>query len=487
MQRKTSPALPSADTPTSPTPQSRDHEHPWIARVTVGFFAGIWKLILYVFILGFVVNLLVSLLTSQNNADPSTWVVSKYVDSLREHLLVAGPLIGLLAVVALGADLTKQKWDKDKKKAEGKETAEKAGVAAVSALAKREGTIALDTYDPTLVREITPSDCGVSSDNFVKDVYLKREDGDADDDVTVRNILRGLATHQAGGEGTIGIHIVGPHNMGKSRLVWEALTHLPDLQDWTLIKWLSSEDRPFPIETMKGKRLIVLLDRLEEYAKSAGPRVSPLNKLQAKFSAAKIPLIVLATSDGTDRKVTEKLAPLLSSLKKIELRRIFSDEAERLEADLKQYNETHPPEERIEIHDWDRATPGSIVVGQATREQYEKLSVGARQVLKILKLFNSAGIGNDPVYVTKARVCPVADALFDIPRLRWRAASDELIREKLVIGDLVRPTQERYVSIPSNDVLNIVNDYPLGEKEIMEREDWPLLYQVFRDTRDAGP
>jgi hypothetical protein len=272
---------------------------------------------------------------------------------------------------------------------------------------------------------------------------------------------------------------VGQHNSGKSRLVWEALSHhLPELQAWRFLPWPLSEDRQFPIELMKGQRVVVLVDRLEKYAAAADPRVTRrLNRLSQQFADAKIPLIVIATHRGADRKVPEELDGLLASLETIELPPISPEQAEKLEADLQRRG--------MRAHTFDEITPGSIVEGRATEADYEHLSPDAQQVMKVLRLFASVGISNGDVYVTKDRVRAVANALFDMPHLRWRSATDELIAKDLVEGRLVAPSYDRVISAISDDVLDIVSDYPLGGKDIMEVEDWPLLHEVFKDRHDA--
>jgi hypothetical protein len=475
---------------TSAAPAAR--EHFWVWRMIIGFFAGIWQLIhgvlIYILLLGIGVSLAASWLTSQDNADPSTWRVSQYLSSLGQNLLVAAGVFGLLAFVAFvawRADTTKQMWEQDKRSEMERIRTEEQRLRNVedvesgttTAISKREGSIALDAYGPIQMPTLKPRDCVV---DFVDTAYQER-----DADSQAHEILRAIA-NRAGegesiiGENIVGICVVGHHNSGKSRLLWEALSHhLPELQAWRFLPWPLSEDRQFPIEMMKGQRVVVLVDRLEKYAASADPRVSRrLNRLAQQFADAKIPLIVIATHRGADRKVPEALDGLLASLETIELSPISPEQATKLEADLQRRG--------MRAHTFDGITPGSIVEGRATEADYEHLSPDAQQVMKVLRLFASVGIGNGDAYVTKARVCAVASALFDMPHLRWRSATDELIAKDLVEGSLVAPAYERVISAMSDDVLDIVSDYPLGGKDIMELEDWPLLHEVFKEMHDAA-
>ena len=48
------------------------------------------------------------------------------------------------------------------------------------------------------------------------------------------------------------------------------------------------------------------------------------------------------------------------------------------------------------------------------------------------------------------------------------------------------PSYERVISAKSRDALSSVSDYPLGgEQHNMEMEDWPLLYEVFKQQMDS--
>jgi len=489
MQRETSSAVLVADTSghTVPGPV---RERLWVWSISVGFFARIWKLIqgvlIYIFLLGIGVSLAVSWLTSQDNVDPSTWRMAQYLASMGQNLLVAAGVFGILPFVifvAWRADKTQQKWkqetDEIRAKEQRRRSLEEQETVTIKAMAKREGSIALDAYVPIPMSTLKARDCAV---DFVEIAYQER-----DADIRARGILRELANRAVGGESSkgsigknvVGICVVGPHNSGKSRLVWEALAHLlPELQAWTFLQWPTSEDRPFPIDTMKGQRVIVLLDRLEDYAASLDPRVSRrLSRLQQRFADATIPLIVIATYRGADPKVPKKLDGLLTSLEMIELPPISPEQAKNLEDDLRSRG--------IRWYKFDEVTPGSIVVGPATDVDYGQLPEDARQVLKVLRLFDSAGISNGPVYVTKARACAVASALFDMPHLRWRSATDDLLDKRLVEGRLVPPSYERVIYATSSDVLDLVSDHTFGDKDVMQVEDWPQLYHVLQDTRDA--
>jgi hypothetical protein len=480
-------------------------EPAWLWRTIIAVLARGWKLFhdiaIYVIILGVGVSFAASWLTSQATVDPSTWNVTRYVDSLAQNLLVALSILVLLAAVLFimwRADDTEQRWAKRKAavtqaKQRELETEEVKRVVEATVTASIASP---DFTPPHPIATLQPAECDVIRTDTT---YLERT---ADD--LARNLLRAAAARtqasegisrylgsdrtsrsqtsgETTGRGTSGLFVVGKHNIGKSRLVYEALHTLRELQDWTFVQWPSAPAHPFQVTQMKGKRVVILIDRLEDYAESPDKRITTwLSRLPIDFEREKIPLIVIATArDGNNRKITAKLGSLIGALQLVEVGPITREQAEQLTAELRAKNK--------EAHDCDLSSPGAIINGCAMPEDYEKLSSDdARCILKILRLFDSAGIGTDPVYVTKGRVCAVADSLFDIPRLKWRAACDELIRQDLIESKLLPPSYERVISAKSRDALSSVSDYPLGgEQHNMEMEDWPLLYEVFKQQMDS--
>jgi hypothetical protein len=479
---------------------SAPHREPlWLWRAIIGIFAGLWQFLssvaIYVIVLGIGVSLAVSWLTSQNNADPTTWRVSQYVASLGQNLLVAVGVFGMMASIAFvawRADIINRRWkglrdaerEAQKHQADKIEISETVESSVARATERREISFALDDYDPRPMRDLLPSDCGVAFDD---NTYLPR-----DADTLARNALQAAAAryqssegsmrHQsteiAIGKGSGGIRVLGPHNIGKSRLVWEALHNMPELQEWHFVQWPSAVNHPFPVKSMKGKRVIILVDKLEDYAESSDKgAVRRLNRLPRDFASEKIPFIIIATlRDETNRKVSE-LASLVSSLVPVEVEPITEEQADQLRADLVKIEH--------ELHDWDQVTPGSIITGQVPANIYKQLSQDAQDVLKILRLFDSVGFGAETA-ITRGRVCSVADALFDVPRLRWRTACDELLAQGLIDVQFLLPSYERGILKTSGDTLTIVSDYPLqGDTDIMEIEDWPLLFEVFSDKKDV--
>lgn len=479
-------------------------------------------LAIQVVILGIGVSLAVSWLTSQGNFDPSTWLVSRYLNSLGQHLFVAVGVLGTLGSVAFIASRgtsTEKSWN-DAKKAWEKQLAdwearkaawekriadenaekqrEEKIVAAVKLEAARgsatNSNIAAIGYTKTLLSQLQYTDCDVESKVTT---YIPREA-----DTRASQALLDTAQYPPNERtaGKIGIYVVGQHGIGKSRLVWETLDKMreefkkqDELKKWTFMHYPSPPGRPFPFESIKeGDGVIILVDRLENYASLSDPRAwNWLNHLP-EDAGGKVRLIVVATlRDSYDRKVRERLGPLLSRLDPVEVGGISSDDVQQLEKELLALDRP--------LHEWDGITPGSIIDGSATRETYEHLSVDAQDVLKVLRLLDSAGFGPD-TRITKARVSAVADAVFDRPRLRWRAACDELIKQQLIYLTLIAPSYVRAIVARDRDVLKSVGDYPLNDYPLssedsdieaderalpyMEIEDWPLLYEIFKEKRD---
>jgi hypothetical protein len=344
---------------------------------------------------------------------------------------------------------------------------------------------------------LRPRDCGLSEQDvkiaYLPRVTLAREDRASEDaDLTARRVLSTLAgprdaTGRARGVGgKIGICVVGPRGSGKSRLIWE-LHQQDTLADWTLVVWPRSPQAPYRFGAIEKRRFVILLDQLEEYADAADELASRwLDGAPRDFATAGVALIVIATCRQMTDAVTESLGALCASLETIELGPISEREAQALADNLTNLDRTPYPIDEPPL--W----PGSIVHGReddqrrANSSQTEiPLSEDAMLALKILKLFASAGIGSggDPPYLTKERVCAVADALFDTPRLRWREATDSLLSQRKVQW---AETSERAIFASSDEVLKDVVDYPLyGNNLLMEVEDWPGLFQVFKATSDA--
>jgi hypothetical protein len=466
--------------------------------------AAIWNLLddtgkkLRAAILGAFVAFVISVLKGQSSLDPRTWYVSvsQYLSSLGQNLLVVTGVLAVLIAIAVVARLAYDKrvgWDQsrqaddERRNQANREAKDRQVIESGTAqgFMRAEATIALQDYGIKPLAQLAARDCGVSHEDVV---YQLR-----DSDTRTRQILREVASRGAVADGKTGrsavsgISIVGRHHTGKSRLVWETLSSLrgKELLEWTFVQWPPQATHPFPIELMERQRVVILLDRLEELAQARDPRVvNQLNGLVQLFADKKIPLIIIATCDDVKDSGLRQLAPLLALLEEIDLDVDLTEAQAKAIADYLCAHHEEP-------HDDFDGTPGSIIDGVVTSKEYQRLSVGARHVMKVLKLFASAEIGGGPVYVTKARACAVADAIFDVPRLRWRAATDELIKQgSFVSWQLVPPSYERVVWLTGADAIESVSDYPFGlskedARDWLEIEDWPLLNQVLEETHDA--
>jgi hypothetical protein len=472
--------------------ESSNRKRSRLWQAIVAFFAWIWSLIvklwqgIYGKLIAVLVAVLIAVAQGQNSIDPRNWSVSlQYLSVTRDNLPVDAGVIGavaFLAFVSWRASKLQQKWTaSDDKQARKEAKDEEFRMQAEASMKARLARATDREYDPQPIRDLEPGACGV---DFVDSYYIQRA-ADAKALEALSHLADLARPRDAASRESIGICVLGPHNSGKSRLVWQALQSMKEgpLSTWTFVVWPPSPQERFHVEgeNIGKRRFIILLNKLERYADNTNPRVTRwLNGIRRTFADANVPLIVIATCRQETENLTKNLPMLWDSLDKIDLEPepITRVQADRLRADLQAHGY-----EQYEF-DPDSPWPGSIVHGLVTPDDYHALPKHAQQVLKVLKLFASVGIGTDggAPYVTKARVCAVADALFDTPRLRWRDATDRLLSQRMVEW---APILERAI-FSRGGVLDVV-DYPLrgSTDALMEMEDWPELYQVFKETGDA--
>jgi len=497
-----------------------------LRRRVVELLSKIWRLIsnfLYYFIvLGVGVSLLASFLVQPASSATELGArLSDYLNALYQNLLVAAIVFGALALLVLLtylARLQDDRWTKldDKKKrqeekekeeqkeAKRREEEEQKEVkrreeeeirlkrvldAAREVPIRAEGSIApSDDYESVEVKNLNPEICGVK--RLVGPFYVKRDTDDRVREILTELALQAMGSAQKqarGDDQCLGICLFGQRNMGKSRLVYEALKSVEELADWTVVKWPLRSGPEYPFEAAKdfGMKFVVLLDGLQNAPSLPDVRalkpIQALNNLPSKLAG--IPFIIVATCrDGGDRmRVENSLAPLLARLEKIELvEGISYEQADELAEKLKASG--------FEPQPFDNETPGSIIEGEFEDDQYKQLPDDAKIMMKMLRLFNSAGIGTATreVPVTKARACALADVLFDIPKFQWRSATDELIKRELVTHGWLEPSFERAIFVEDDSLFAIVRDYPMnGDIANMEIEDWSLLYQALRQIEDG--
>jgi hypothetical protein len=237
-------------------------------------------------------------------------------------------------------------------------------------------------------------------------------------DTEAREALRAAA--EASKEETLGICVLGPPLLGKTRLAWEAIQ--AELPDRTLLRWPFEGQPALNLAAWRGAQMVLWLDDLQKYAQ---PALAPtLNDLPRRFAAAGVRLVIVATCrDDAVARVAALLGPLLERLIPILPADVGEDEA-AWHATALQY-------QGIKL---DRApfdgTPGSLVlnVERMRQERYPALPKSAQRVLRAMKLLRSAGIWTYP----EARVRATAEDVFWLEPNQWRSARKALVRAGFV-------------------------------------------------------
>jgi hypothetical protein len=242
-------------------------------------------------------------------------------------------------------------------------------------------------------------------------------------DAEAREALR-VAASRASSQEPIGICVLGPAMMGKTRMAWEAMQ--VELPDWTLVRWPHEgwahdlqTQLPIDLAALQGERVILWLDDLAKYAHlSLAPT---LNDLPRRLQEAGVPFLIIATCrDGEEaHRAAVHLRPLLERLLPIRPAEIGENEIAWHAAALKYHG--------IKLQaDQFNGTPGSVILGaqRMAHERYPALPKNAQRVLRALKLLRSAGIYTYP----EARVRATVEDVFGMESSEWRPARRALLR-----------------------------------------------------------
>jgi hypothetical protein len=419
----------------------------------IATLAAVWRILRWawgaVIIGGIIITVVVSLIVLGTAGFPSPrrWALTRLVLAHPGLTLLLVALLSILAALAHAADRT---------------------LRAAPPLDNLAAEYVLDRVERLDAHDYVP--------RYVPGVYLPRREAgtDADADALARATLL-HAAHQfnPASQQILGICVFGRPTAGKTRFAWEALR--ATLHDWIFVRWPNAPEYPFDFARERGRKIVVWLDDLHEYA---NPSEAPLlNDLPRRFAAVGARLIVVATCrDGADeQRVHTSLGRLLERLQSICLADISRAEADDLAEDLQ--------EAGVEAHlDQFDQTPGSLLLGvQGMRDQrYPALPESARGVLHAMKLLRSAGIFNYPT----ARVSATAADLFGVAEGQWLGARDALVKEGFVrLEPGSAPDDPDLEPVADVYLERAVPDYPASGAALAQ--DWPRMEASFTRQHDA--
>lgn len=313
-----------------------------------------------------------------------------------------------------------------------------------------------------------------------------------------------------------GIVIMGEANVGKSRLMFEALT--ATLPEWSALLW--SEARTTaeipPSEGLRDRDVVIVLDDLHLYTPTAGAvsvrvqrdvglegvAIAPLKTGESGAAAVLRDLLglvrrdarrtlIVATYRSEHKRVTEaELNWLLAQLVEICVPRLSEDANDPQAADILAFFHAHgvldPKSE------WD-GTIGSGVLGlKEKRAEYQGLverDHPAALILRAMKLLMLSGVTEH----TERRVRRVCSTIFEERALRdnervWRNAVGRLLDLQFIRMVEERGGEGQPMLVARKDTYfeHVVHDYPDSRIPGHLERDRAKLPQVFADLRDAS-
>ncbi len=307
---------------------------------------------------------------------------------------------------------------------------------------------------------------------YTPDVYLPRHDATGGDvDNAAWRALRSAAG--GGPRAPLGICVYGSPGQGKTRLAWEVMR--AELPGWTLVRWPHRPLPTLPLDLLHGKRVVLWLDNLHEFANPTEAVV--LNDLPRRFAPAKLRFVVVATcrDDGDEVRTCAQLESLLERLEEIRPDNITPAEADQLAAAMEK-------DGRPVRRDQFEQTPGSLVLGlrHLRTVSYPSLPEDARCVLRALKLLRSAGIYSYPV----ARARATAVDVFGLAPAAWKYACAELAAAGWIRVRTGGARDEETLEPLANTYLEqAVPDYLTPHADASD--DWPWLQESLERRRDA--
>jgi tetratricopeptide (TPR) repeat protein len=306
-----------------------------------------------------------------------------------------------------------------------------------------------------------------------------------------------------------GVLFLGESNAGKTRLALESIKQV--LSGWLLLRW-----QPYytinhipPIQTIKDKSLVLLLDDLQEYLSVQIPEIktiSPKDNLYLNMTSQLenpsiialrelletllqvTPNIVIVATCRTE--YLEKLNAELGEHLLIRLRKLylpsFNSNSENFQA--KQVITAFQKKGNIYLEDWD-GTIGSLILGLSRKyEQYIVLPRHVQAILKTIKLMAYAAIFKYPEQYIR-RICiaifPDGDILHE--EVFWQASVEQLLQKQFLMEAYDKTDERLALTIRSDLYLEkVISDYPPQGRSIHRVEqDISRLLEILLDIGDT--
>jgi hypothetical protein len=311
---------------------------------------------------------------------------------------------------------------------------------------------------------------------YMREAYVPRRDAadGADADGRARVAVHTAAHRSAhSARPALGVCIFGPSGQGKTRLAWEVTR--AELGGWTLLKWSHDAAADFEFRRLRGRRVVLWLDDLHEYATAVEAAV--IGDLPRRIEAAGGYVVVVASCrDGADEgRARRHFGGLFEQLAPVRLAGISAAEADQLAAALSKGD--------VEIRrDQFEYTPGSLVLGvrRLRNECFPRLPAEAKGVLWALALLRRAHIYAYPLW----RVRRVAAEIFGVAPANWSAALDAIVAAGYVRVHGRRGGDEgRLVPVSAAYMDAAIPDYLTRNAELSD--DWVELQKCFECYRDA--
>lgn len=306
-----------------------------------------------------------------------------------------------------------------------------------------------------------------------------------------------------------GILLLGESNAGKTRLALEALKQV--LPEWLLLRWqpyYTSNHIP-PIQALREKPLVLLLDDLHEYVSLQissmramnirddpylgmapsfeNPHVTALRALLETLLQVASNVVIVATCRNEYlESVNAQLGDhLLIRLRKLHLPSFNSNsEDSQVKLILAAFQQEGP----IHLEDWD-GTIGSLVLGLSRKhDQYISLPEYAQIVLKAIKLLAHAAIFAYPEqYIRKICISIFPSARNLQEDELWQDTIEMLLHNQFLIEDSDKLDEKSNLTIRSDSYLEkVISDYPPSHHSARLEQDLSKLLEVLSELGDAG-